>query len=87
MRVYYTVQGICLPGGSDGKASICNAGDLGLISGSGRSPGKGNGNPLQYPCLENLIDRRAWRAAVHGVGRKELGTTGRLTLTLVQTLI
>ena len=42
------------PGGSDGKVSACNAGDLGSIPGSGRSPGKGNGNPLQYSCLENL---------------------------------
>ena len=60
MRVYYTVQGICLPGGSDGKASICNAGDLGLISGSGRSPGEGNGNPLQCFCLENSMNGGAW---------------------------
>ena len=55
------------PGGSDGKESACNAGDLGLIPGSGRSPGEGNGNPLQYSCLENLIDRGAWQAMVHGV--------------------
>ena len=48
------------PGGSDGKASVYNAGDLGLIPGSGRSPGEGNGNPLQYYCLENLPDRGAW---------------------------
>ena len=41
------------PGGSDGKASVYNVGDLGSIPGSGRSPGEGNGNPLQYPCLEN----------------------------------
>ena len=44
------------PGGSDGKASAYNAGDLGSISGSGRSPGEGNGNPLQYSCLENPMD-------------------------------
>ena len=43
-----------------GKASACNAGDLGLIPGSGRSPGEGNGNPLQYSCLENPMDRKAW---------------------------
>ena len=49
-----------LPGGSDGKASACNAGDLGSIPGSGRSPGEGNGNPLQYSCLENPMDREAW---------------------------
>ena len=46
-------------GGSEGKASACKAGDLGLIPGSGRSPGEGNGNPLQYPCLENPMDREA----------------------------
>ena len=46
--------------GSDGKASIYNAGDLGSILGSGRSPGEGNGNPLQYYCLENPMDRGAW---------------------------
>ena len=48
------------PGGSDGKASACNAGDLGSILGSGRSPGEGNGNPLQHSCLENPMDGGAW---------------------------
>ena len=48
------------PGGSDGKASAYNAGDPGSIPGSGRSPGEGNGNPLQYSCLENPVDRGAW---------------------------
>ena len=48
------------PGGSDGKASAYNAGDLGLIPGSGRSPGEGNGNSLQYSCLENPMDGGAW---------------------------
>ena len=47
-------------GGSDGKVSACNAGDLGLIPGSGRSPGEGNGNPLQYSCLENSMDGGTW---------------------------
>ena len=47
---------------SDGKESACSAGDLGFISGSGRSPGVGNGNPLQYSCLENSMDRGDWRA-------------------------
>ena len=51
-----------------------NAGDVGSISGSGRSPGEGNGNPLQYSCLENFMDRRAWWATVHRVA-KELDTT------------
>ena len=56
-----------LPGGSDGKESARNAGDLGSIPGSGRSPGEGNGNPLEYSCLENSMDRGAWWATVHGV--------------------
>ena len=55
------------PGGSDGKASVYNAGDLGSIPGSGRSPGVGNGNPLQYSCLENYMDRGAWQAPVCGI--------------------
>ena len=55
------------PGGSEVKASACNAGDLGLIPGSGRSPGEGNGSPLQYSCLENPMDGGAWWATVHGV--------------------
>ena len=50
----------CLPGGSDGKASVYNAGDLGSIPGLGRSAGEGNGSPLQYYCLENPMDRGAW---------------------------
>ena len=54
-------------GGSDGKESTCNAGDLGLILGLGRSPGGGHDNPLQYPCLENPTDRGAWRATVHSI--------------------
>ena len=55
------------PGGSDGKESACNAGDQGLIPGSGRSPGEGNGNSLQYSCLGNPMDRGAWLTTVHGV--------------------
>ena len=51
-----------LPGGSDSKESACNAGDSGLIPGSSRSPGEGNGYPLQYSCLENSMDRGAWWA-------------------------
>ena len=57
------------PGGSDGKVSVYNVGDLGSIPGSGRSPGEGNGNPLQYYCLENPMDRGAWEATVHGVAK------------------
>ena len=57
------------PGGSDGKESACSAEDLGLISGSGRSPGDGNGNTLQYFCLENSMDIGAWWAIVNGVAK------------------
>ena len=53
--------------GSEVKASACSVGDLGSIPGSGRSPGEGNGNPLQYSCLENPMDRGIWWATVHGV--------------------
>ena len=53
--------------GSEVKASACNVGDLGSIPGSGRSLGVGNGNPLQYPCLDNPIDGEAWQATVHDV--------------------
>ena len=56
-----------IPCGSDDKESACNVGDLGLIPGLGKSPGEGNGNPLQYSCLENSMDRGAWRAAGSGV--------------------
>ena len=55
------------PGGLDGKESACNAEDLGLIPGLGRSPGEGNSNPFQYSCLENRMDRGAWWATAHGV--------------------
>ena len=59
--------------GSDSKESACNAGDPGLIPGSGRSPGEWNGYPLQYSCLENSMDRRAWQAIVHGVSKSQIG--------------
>ena len=57
------------PGGSDSEESSCNVEDLGLIPGLERSPGGGHGNPLQYSCLENPMDREAWLAIVHGVAR------------------
>ena len=63
--------GVSHPGGSDGKESTCNAGDLGLILGSGRSPGEGNGNPLQYSCLGNPTHRGAWQATVYGVAESD----------------
>ena len=57
------------PCSSIGKESACSAGDSGSIPGSGRSPGEGNGNRLRYICQENLMDREAWWAAVHGVAK------------------
>ena len=59
------------PGGSDSKASACNAADRGLIPGSGRSPGEANGNPLQYYCLENPMDGGAWQLTVLGVAKSQ----------------
>ena len=67
MTISYDNKGIS--GGLDGKECVRNAGDLGRIPGSGRSPEEGNGNPVQYSCLENLIDRGAWSATVPGVAR------------------
>ena len=64
------------PGGSEVKASTCNAGDLGSMPGSGRSPGEGNGNPLQYSCLENPMDGGAWWATVHGVTKSQTQLSG-----------
>ena len=55
-----------LPGGSDSKESACNAGDPGLTPGLGRSPGEGNGNPLQYSCLGKILDRGAWQVQSMG---------------------
>ena len=66
-----SMYGVGFPGGSEVKASACNAGDSGSIPGSGRSPGEGNGNPLQYSCLENSIDRGTWWATVHGVTKSQ----------------
>ena len=57
------------PGGSDSNASVYNMRDLGLIPGLGRFPGEGNGNPLQYSCLENPMDRGAWQDTVHRVAK------------------
>ena len=73
------------PGGSDGKMSAYNAGDRGSIPGSGRSPGEGNGNPLQYSCLEHLMDGGAWLATVHGVAKSRTQLSD-FTITLTLTL-
>ena len=67
--MHTAIHTIGFPGGSDGKASACNSGDPDSIPGLGRSPGEGNGNPLQYPCLVNPMDRGAWQATVHGVAK------------------
>ena len=61
------------PGGSDSKESACDAGGPDLISGSGKSPGEGTGNPLQYSCLENSMDRGAWWATVWSIGLQRVG--------------
>ena len=70
---YRQVKGF--PGGSYGKESACNAGNAGLIPGSGRSRGDGNGYPPQYSCLENSIDRGDWWAIVHGVTKSRTQLT------------
>ena len=67
----YLIYTSGIPSGSDGKASTCNAGDPGSIPGLERSLGEGNGNPLQYSCLENPMDRGAWGATVHAVTKNQ----------------
>ena len=67
----YTNSGF--PWWLSGKKSSCNAGDMGSIPGLGRSPGEGNGNPLQYSCLENPMERGAWGITVHGVAKSQMG--------------
>ena len=67
MRTYYIAQGF--PSGSVVKNPPANAEDVGLFPRLGRSPGEGNGNPLQYSCLENPMDRGAWQAKAHGVAK------------------
>ena len=72
------------PGGSEVKAFACNAGDLGLIPGSGRSSGEGNGNPLQYSCLENAMDGGAWWTVVHRSQRVGHDWATSLSLSLIK---
>ena len=68
MSSYFIIcEKVGFPCGSDGKESACNARDPGSVPGSGRSPREGNGNSLQYSCLENHMDRGAWQVIVHGV--------------------
>ena len=75
---FYVLTNIIFPGGSDGKESACNAGDLGLIPGLRRSPGEGHGNPPQYSCLESPNGQRSL-AGYSPWGHKELDTTERLS--------
>ena len=81
-RSTHTVLVLGFPGGSDGKESVCTAGDQGSVPRSGGCPGEGNDKPLQYSCLENPMDRGAWRATAHGVARvgHDLVTKPRLFL-------
>ena len=81
VKVFIGNLDLGLLGGSDSKESACNARDPGLILRSGRSPGEGNGYPLQYSCLENSMDRGAWLTTVHGVA--ESNTTEQITLSLL----
>ena len=64
-------ESLGFPGGLYGKESACNVGDLGSVPGLERSPGEGKGYPLQYSCLENSMDRGAWRATVHRVAKSD----------------
>ena len=70
-HLYFLASLLGFPGGSDSKTSACNAGDWGSFSESERSPGRGHGNPLQYSCLENPMDREAWLATVHGMAKSQ----------------
>ena len=69
LQIFILEGKLVLFGGSDSKESACNVGDPGLMPRSGRSPGEGDGYPLQYSCLENFMDREDWRATVHGVSK------------------
>ena len=69
--MYFSIRICGLPKWLSSKESTCQAGDMGSIPGLGRFPGRGNGNRLQYSCLENSIDKGAWRATVHGVTKSQ----------------
>ena len=71
------------PGGSEVKASAWNAGDLGSVPGLGRFPGDGNGNPLQYSCLENPMEGGAWQATVHGVAKSRTSLSDFMMTTMI----
>ena len=74
-------------GASDDKESACNAGELGLIPESGRSPGEGNGDPIQYSCLENSMDIRAWQAIFYGVAKSQTQLSKQYFHTFTHTYI
>ena len=75
------------PGGLDGKESACNVGDLGLIPGWGRSPGEGNGYPLQHSCLENPMVGGAWQSTVYGVTKRRTQLSDfTITITITDSL-
>ena len=78
MYIYFCIWGF--PGGSDGKEAACKAEDWGSIPWLGRSPGNGNGNPLQHSCLENSMDRGAWWAAIYGVTKSQAWLSDTFTL-------
>ena len=80
LSVNETPAPVRFPGGSEGKELAWNAGDLGSIAGLGRFPGEGHGNPLQYPCLENPMDRGAWWATVHGVAKSRTWLNDQVAL-------
>ena len=69
MVLFYEITSF--PGGSASKESVCHGGNLGSVPGSGRYPGEGPGNPLQYSCLGNLMDRGAWWVTTHGVAKSQ----------------
>ena len=73
MQVIWHIMTRDFAGGSDSKESTCNVGDLASVPGLGRSPGGGHGDPFQYSCPENPMDRGAWQATVHGVTKSQTG--------------
>ena len=81
--LFHTLKGGFL-GDSDGKESAHNDGDLSSVPGSGRSSGEGNGNPLQYSCLENPMDRGSWQATVHGVAKSRTQLSDFTSLHFIQ---
>ena len=82
-RITSCQKKLTYPDDSDRKESSHSTGDRGLIPGSGRSPEEGNGNPLQYPCLENSMDRGVWQATVHGVTKSRTRLNDYQSLTQV----